>query len=283
MRPRDSHRFRGLLAYAALATGSLTGAEPVSLSYLYSSPSSGPYEGRAEQHQWRFQALLPAYASAEQSPIILVNPSGQYDRLLIDDGATADLELYKLKLGVTGIWKVGAHALALSATPGVHSDLEHLDEDDLRLEASAVWTVSASERLDWLLGFAYEDQFGRPGLFPIGGLRWKPAEGWEVDLLFPAPRLRYQPLARLAVFIAGEPVGSTWNVSRRDQPAIDIRQSGYRLGAGVEGSPWSGLWLAVFAGREVNRSYDISERHGADIQTWDVEDQDFIRVSISWR
>lgn len=272
-----------LLACTGLATGCLSAGEPVSVSYLYSSPSSGPYEGRAEQHQWRFQAMAPVFATADHAPVVLVNPSGQYDRLLIDDGATADLELYKLKLGVTGLWKIGAHALAISAAPGLHSDLKHIDVDDLRLEASAVWTVSASERHDWMLGFAYEDQFGRPALFPVGGLRWRPAESWEFDLLFPAPRLRYQPASRLAVFLAGEPVGSTWNISRRDQPAIDVRQSGYRLGAGIEASPWSRLWLSIFAGREVNRSYDISERRGGGIETWDVDDQDFVRITLSWR
>ena len=81
--------------------------------------------------------------------------------------------------------------LDLGVTPGVFSDFDQSSSKAFRVSAHAAtaWTWSDTAKI--VLGAAYLD---RPDVeaIPIGGLIWTPRNDWELDLLYPEPKIAHR-------------------------------------------------------------------------------------------
>jgi len=137
--------------------------------------------------------------------------------------------------------------LDLTVTPGVYRDFEQSTGDGLRVTAhgAAVWAWSTRAKL--VLGLAYLD---RPDLnyLPIGGLMWNPDERWQLDLLFPQPKIarrlralgpQGEPTAGAGdvedwFYIAGEFGDWLWAIRREDGTRDTVAYRDCRLLLGLE-------------------------------------------------
>ncbi len=131
--------------------------------------------------------------------------------------------------------------LDLGVTPGVFSDFDQSSSKAFRVSAHAAtaWTWSDTAKI--VLGAAYLD---RPDVeaIPIGGLIWTPRNDWELDLLYPEPKIAH----RIAwtgqlgndvqdwIYLRAESGGDAWAIRRVDGSADLVVLSDYRLIAGME-------------------------------------------------
>ncbi len=75
-------------------------------------------------------------------------------------------------------------------------------------QALACCRLADAWRLE--LGVAWDDAFGEPRLFPVGGVVWQPVDAFTARLLFPAPALNWAPTRRLNVYTFLQPSGDRW-------------------------------------------------------------------------
>jgi hypothetical protein len=131
--------------------------------------------------------------------------------------------------------------LDLGVTPGVFSDFDQSSSKAFRVSAhaAAAWTWSETAKI--VLGAAYLD---RPDVeaIPVGGLIWTPRNDWQLDLLFPEPKISH----RIAwtgqlgdniqdwVYLRAESAGDAWAIRRVNGSADLVVLSDYRLIAGME-------------------------------------------------
>ena len=121
-------------------------------------------------------------------------------------------------------------------------------------QAQAMRRFSNAWRLE--AGLAYDDAFGDPQLFPVGGAVWPPGDEWTVNLLFPAPSIYWAPTRELGLFTFLRPSGNRW-VDRDDEGKWIYVIEGWRAGLGLERRLWKHLWLRLEGGREFARHYEV--------------------------
>jgi hypothetical protein len=64
--------------------------------------------------------------------------------------------------------------------------------------------------LSWSLGFFVSPNSSLSPVLPVGGLDWKINRKFELQLMFPKPRLLYQIRSSWSVFAGGDLTGATF-------------------------------------------------------------------------
>lgn len=268
-------------AMTVMACGfSTQAATPVNVSYTYLEPSEGNFEDKIEQHEFKAGASMTVLSGDEYVPQLDVGGAFQANVWDFDNNNIDDLDLYKVKLPVTGTFDAYENTtVSVSLTPGIHSDFKKVTSDDFRLEALAVGNYTASETLKYRLGLAYAEDLGDPQVFPVGGVIWQATEELRLDLVFPAPRITYALTSDLRFYVAGEMAGGEWNVGDTDQD-IDVRQEGFRLGAGAEFQVVENGWLFATVGQEVNRTVSVAVNDDTVVDEKDIDDAVFVQIGF---
>jgi hypothetical protein len=138
--------------------------------------------------------------------------------------------------------------LDLAVTPGVYRDFDEHTDDGLRVtsHAAAVWTATPTTKL--VLGASYLDRSDL-NVIPIGGMIWTPTPDWQLDLLFPQPKIARR-FARDPgnsadvedwAYIAGEFGDWVWAVRRSDGTLDKAEYRDTRLLLGIERKVFGGL------------------------------------------
>jgi hypothetical protein len=138
--------------------------------------------------------------------------------------------------------------LDLAVTPGVYRDFDQHTDDGLRItsHAAGVWTWTPTAKL--VLGASYLDRSDL-NVIPIGGLIWTPTPDWQLDLLFPQPKIwrrLHSSLERDSdaenwVYVAGEFGDWAWAVRRSNGTLDTAEYRDARLLLGVERKVHGGL------------------------------------------
>jgi len=131
--------------------------------------------------------------------------------------------------------------LDLAVTPGVYRDFDQHTHDGLRITAHAagVWTWTPTAKL--VLGASYLDRSDL-NVIPIGGMIWTPTPDWQLDLLFPQPKIWRRFHSSLErdcdvenwAYVAGEFGDWAWAVRRADGTFDTAEYRDARLLLGVE-------------------------------------------------
>jgi hypothetical protein len=138
--------------------------------------------------------------------------------------------------------------LDLAVTPGVYRDFDQHTNDGLRVtsHAAGIWTWTPTAKL--VLGASYLDRSDL-NVIPIGGLIWTPTPDWQLDLLFPQPKIwrRLHSWGEQArdgedwAYVAGEFGDWAWAVRRSDGTLDTAEYRDARLLLGVERKVRDGL------------------------------------------
>ena len=139
----------------------------------------------------------------------------------------------------------GWNALAM---PGYFGEARFMAQAQAMRRFSNAWRLEA--------GLAYDDAFGDPQLFPVGGAVWQAADEWTVNLLFPASSIDWAPTRDLGLFTFLRPSGNRW-MERDDEGKWIYVIEGWRAGLGLERRLWKHLWLRLEGGSEFARHYEV--------------------------
>lgn len=105
----------------------------------------------------------------------------------------------------------------LGLRTGVWTDFEEVSSDSVRILGRALAKVRVTPTTEVLIGVVYLDRL-RLKLLPAGGVRMRPNELWEFDLVFPNPRIRKRlPSVGTTDWrwvLAGEYGGGSWTIER---------------------------------------------------------------------
>jgi hypothetical protein len=150
--------------------------------------------------------------------------------------------------------------LDLAFEPGIHSDFESSDDDAWRYPGHALAIFELSPRHKLVAGLLYLDRED-VNYLPAGGLIWSPNEDWQLDLIFPKPKIAQRLSAdgcrEWWHYLAAEFGGGPYSIRRTSgaQDVIILRD--YRLYYGVEHKTLGGLSGKVEAGVVLGREVEF--------------------------
>lgn len=94
--------------------------------------------------------------------------------------------LYRADVRPAGIWAMSEKdTLLISVGARISEDQETIRNPSLRASALVLGSHRGSEDRSYQYGLAYSYVFGRGRLFPLLGLRWRPAPRWLVTAVLP--------------------------------------------------------------------------------------------------
>ena len=143
-------------------------------------------------------------------------------------------------------------------------------------QAQAVRRVTDAWRLE--LGMAFDDAFGDPQLFPVGGAVWRATDTLALNLLFPSSSICWSPVRHLSLFAFLQPAGNRW-VDHDDEGKWIYVIEGWRAGLGIEPRLWKRLWLRLEGGGELARRYEVHHYQTLELDE-DVDDTWFARAAL---
>ena len=145
----------------------------------------------------------------------------------------------------------------------------------------ALGSYPVRSNLITVVGLAYSRSFGRDRLFPALGATWIPAPRWQLDLVFPRPRVVYQASERSKYYVGVEPGGDEWNIEL-PEGSRDLALSEFRGGAGAEWMLTSHLGLVAQGGAVFARDIEVRNGRKKDYEV-DLGDTWFARIGLLYR
>lgn len=202
----------------------------------------------------------------------------------IDDLVLSDLDVYHVAIPLSlAMPLTETIRLRAGISPGLYTDGNYIDEDDVKVGVNALFFWQARPELTVAAGAVYSRVFGRDELFPAAGLVWNPADAWQVNLIYPTPAISYKVTDRLKLRIGMIPSGGQWNIQQSLDSGNDRNMtfsfSGWRLGTGVQYDINEHFMLDVYVGGVVGRSYEYEE-DGDTVLDVDVEDTLAVQVAL---
>jgi hypothetical protein len=134
-------------------------------------------------------------------------------------------------------------------------------------------TYIHSSELQFVLGVSVDWERNYP-VFPGGGIRWRFAPQWLLDLTAPSPRLSYEVTQNLTVYAGGHIQGGSYRVSRDfgrrglldEELPLNKAVLTYletRVGAGIEWKITPEVRLTLEGGYMPYREFDYHRTEGA--------------------
>jgi hypothetical protein len=265
-------------AIIGLGAGLAQARDVGNAQYTYSVPSEGDFEDEVSQHEVKVEGHMPVLSEADAGFNLSIGAFYQLNVWTFDDSNIDDFDLHKIKVPIGASFAASEDVrVNLSLLPGLNSDMEEIDGDDFRLDASAAGTYIYSPTLQFVAGVAYGEEFGDPELYPIGGVIWQATDQLGLRLVFPTPKVTYAASEDLNLFIMGEPTGGEWNVEVNDRDQVDIQQIGFRIGIGAEYQVVEDGWLYAMVGAEGGREISVAENEKAVVDELDQDDNAFFQ------
>ena len=203
----------------------------------------------------------------------------QYTRYVYDgiDGRNRDLHRFQFPLRYQGLlsgWSIdGSVAPGIATSSNVLKEFfDEISGDDLFATARLEARRGGSSR-NWVLGLAYDRRFGRPLVYPIGGLEVSPNERLDLRLAFPDSGFQYRWSDRQSLSGRLFPAGHQWHVMTDDfSSEFDYRVEGIRAQLGWSIRLWKAITLDVSGGYEFARKHYLTDDLGVRIES-DVDNQ----------
>ncbi len=253
-------------------------------------------DGEIEMNRVAGMAMFP-FAVSDQ---IVVFPGLAYSGLFLDypdvsfsyptpDGPFTekdlprDLHVIDIILGGNVQWDDNL-GTALILYPGIHSDLEDVEGDDVYFSGAALLSYRFSEDLLLSGGFYYDDSFGYPQLLPMLGIQWRMGEDLTLDGLLPQYLVfAYRANTRLAVGLKYIISGDQYRLSE-NKPWKDtiVKYSQMLAGPFVDITLADHLVLRLEGGFAFNREFEFQDDDtSAKLFDGDIEDSGYAGGSLS--
>jgi hypothetical protein len=184
-------------------------------------------------------------------------------------GAPLPNTLHQLSLGLGLRWEISEKwQLRAEVEPGLYSDLEDLDGDDVNSQFLVMASYRTNPNLQWHFGLI-ADPFAEVPVFPLIGVNWKFAADWALILELPRPRIEYTVRNNLVVygvadgrggaFRLAEDFGQTHGRADLDDSIVEYRE--IRVGAGVRFPIFKRISTSLEGGWMVDRRFKFDDQN----------------------
>ncbi|MBC8453557.1 hypothetical protein H8D64_00710 [PVC group bacterium] len=191
-----------------------------------------------------------------------------------------DQDLYVISVPLDLIYGKGEPWLFWgNVSPGLASDLDNINSDDYNTTAAGIGMYQWTPNLAFVLGFAYDREFGDDKLYPLGGVRWLIGDEWEINAILPTLRIGYSPTKKLFFNVHLHAAGDKWHMRDENKNEYDVKVETYRIGAGIQYSLSKNIWLNFATGIDVERNYEIRNKDTRIIDD-NAEDATFVRIGL---
>ena len=207
----------------------------------------------------------------------------QYTRYEYEAVDSRNRDLHRIQFPVSFTWSGSYWQVEGFVAPGVSTSsnvlrnpLDRLSSDDFHVAGRIEAAKPRRQAGSWRAGLAYDRAFGKPRLYPRFGLAWTTPNGFEVDLVFPEPAVRYQVSERQLF-----PAGHQWHVVTDDLGDEFV----YRFEALRSEVTWSYRFWRNFS-VDLSLGYEFSRRHRLEDAAGDIisaHAADELMVSIGIR
>ena len=169
--------------------------------------------------------------------------------------------------------------LGFRVSPGVSSDFESFDTNDIRVPVALHATYQMSKKLSLLGGIAYTGQNHSFPVLPVIGVLYMPAEQWGLALGFPRTGVIYKPNRKSDFFVGGEFSGGEYRLHDSSMGADIISYRDYRALAGAEIKLFPFVRLGIAGGYAFSRKFVFYEGNRSNIN---LDDAPFGRLAIKF-
>lgn len=159
--------------------------------------------------------------------------------------------------------------LRLEVQPGIYSDFSDLNFHDLNAPVILGASYLVDSNLQWFFGLRIDPR-SRYWVVPAAGARWKFADEWTLNMMFPEPRLEYELNKQCQIFFGGRILGGTYRLAQDfgDTHGLDPRFNDttvdffeIRIGPGVSWKLLPNVTLEAEAGCMIHREFEFDDPH----------------------
>jgi hypothetical protein len=170
----------------------------------------------------------------------------------------------------------------LRVIPGLNSDFEQVDREDLRLTGLFLAYYPWRPNVQVAGGLMLGDWTGLYGVMPAAGVRWQATDNLILELFMPRPRAIYKVADVCSVFASAGPAGGQWNIGdeSEDDPERDLHYKAIQASVGTEWRLRPGLSVTLAGGGLFNRSLETDGAPDPELQDGrDIDDTLFVTLS----
>ncbi|MDX2111785.1 MAG: DUF6268 family outer membrane beta-barrel protein [Verrucomicrobiota bacterium] len=196
-------------------------------------------------------------------------------------------ELYSLalNLGYSAPFS-DAWSYRIDISPGIYSDFNDISKDDLNVPSVFSVIYTSSPDLQWYFAVIANPRGKTPVMGGVG-VRWRFAEQWTLNLLFPNPQIEYAASDSVTLFAGASMQGGTYNLADNfgtpaGRPGLNNEYVDYReicVGTGAKFTLSPDFTATVGAGWMVDRRFE----YDADDLTLNGDGSFYIRASVGGR
>ena len=153
--------------------------------------------------------------------------------------------------------------------PGMYSDFENSNFRDFNAPLFLGAAYLADADLQWFFGLRVDLRSNYP-ILPAPGVRWKFADEWTLNLVFPNPRLEYDVNDKLQVylganvesgtFVVGDHFGNDLDVPKPKLDHATLDYFSVRFGPGCSWKATPSLTVEAGAGLMLHRRFDFFDQ-----------------------
>ncbi|MEM7392416.1 MAG: DUF6268 family outer membrane beta-barrel protein [Verrucomicrobiota bacterium] len=192
-----------------------------------------------------------------------------------------DQTLHRFELPLTLRWQQEGKKFRFWSRfrPGLASDLEKVDEEDLTYSFILAGSYQMSESLSWTFGAYVSQDLGGEQLWPSVGLVWDPDPTWRLNVTPPNITLSHQPTDDLILKLSAWPGGGSWNLDT-DEGDRNVGLRSVHTGLGIEYKLANRIWLSVWGGYNVFQSLEIENERDRKIFEEDADPSGFVYTGL---
>ncbi len=254
----------------AAAGSSMSVSEELDVQYTYAGSAAtrgaGPHVGSINEHS----ADVKYVFSPQVTKDLLLRFGVEWQRFSfgVPNHAPVPDVLQQASAVIGCDYQLGDQwLLRAEIEPGMYSDFENSDFRDFNAPFVLGAAYLADADLQWFFGLRVDLRSHFPVL-PAPGVRWKFADEWTLNLVFPNPRLEYDVNDRFQLylgasvesgtFVVGDRFGSDHGVPRLDHATLDYLA--IRAGPGCSWKVMPSLTLEASCGYMLHRRFDFFDQ-----------------------
>ncbi len=257
------------------------GRERVAYSYTYEGAAQLEDGGEVSLRETELRTGLPPLWRDDTRMLTLGLRWTQY-AFLSNDPAVEDFTAHSIRFPIrAAITSTNDWSWAVILTPAIRSDFDGFSTDDLGFNGLVLATYPWRPAWKVSAGMVYGQNFGKSQFFPALGAVWTPSPAWQVDLMFPRPRVAYVASSNLTLNATVEPGGDEWNINFQGD-SRDLGLEEYRAGVGADWKLARNLFLALQGGYVFARNLEVRDGRDREFER-DLGDTWFARVGLVYK